>query len=138
MLDHSFARFAEFLSGIETDGVPLEERVDQFIDRAWQHFGGDHYRSTFEILLNDVPDDEAGADDEPIWQTEMFASWNRVWNEIFSDVSLPRRKVVALQTFAISMFSGMASLAMLDRAIEPVRSAELRILKDTLLREMSG
>jgi hypothetical protein len=68
----------------------------------------------------------------------MFTSWNRVWSEIFSDVVLPRRKTVALQTFAISMFSGMAALAMLDRAIEPVRSAELELLKQTLLREMSN
>jgi hypothetical protein len=32
----------------------------------------------------------------------------------------------------------MASLAMLDRAIEPVRNAELQLLKETLVREMSG
>jgi hypothetical protein len=68
----------------------------------------------------------------------MFASWNRVWSEIFSDVSLPRRKVVALQTFAISVFSGMAALVMLDRDIEPVRNAELQLLKETLVREMSA
>lgn len=141
VLEDSFERFAERLAEVPVAGASLASRVSGFVDAAWAHFGSPDYRSTFEILLNDIRDDaETDTDEEPepIWQTEMFASWNRVWSEIFSDVNLPRRKVVTLQTFAISMFSGMAALAMLDRAIEPVRNAELELLKETLLREMSA
>lgn len=139
VLEDSFERFAARLADVPREGASLEARVSDFVDRAWAHFGSPDYRSTFEILLNGTNGEEGdGGEALPIWQSEMFASWNRVWSEIFSDVELPRRKTVALQTFAISVFSGMASLAMLDRAIEPVRHAELRLLKETLLREMSG
>jgi AcrR family transcriptional regulator len=139
VLEDSFGRFAERLAEVPIEGASLEARVSGFVDSAWAHFGSSDYRSTFEILLNDTREEEGSVDDtEPIWQTEMFASWNRVWSEIFSDVSLPRRKVVALQTFAISVFSGMAALVMLDRDIEPVRNAELQLLKETLVREMSA
>jgi AcrR family transcriptional regulator len=141
VLEDSFERFAERLAHVPVEGASLASRVSGFVDASWAHFGSPDYRSTFEILLNDIRDGseaDVGEDAEPIWQTDMFASWNRVWSEIFSDVDLPRRKVVTLQTFAISMFSGMASLAMLDRAIEPVRNAELQLLKETLLREMTA
>jgi AcrR family transcriptional regulator len=138
VLEDSFERFAERLAHVPVEGVSLASRVSGFVDASWAHFGSPDYRSTFEILLNAEGDEAATEAGEPIWQSEMFTSWNRVWSEIFSDVVLPRRKTVALQTFAISMFSGMAALAMLDRAIEPVRSAELELLKQTLLREMSN
>jgi len=138
VLEDSFDRFAARLAEVPVAGASLEERISGFVDRAWEHFSSPDYRSTFEILLNASDEEVAEQDGEPIWQSEMFASWNRVWGEIFADVELPRRRTVALQTFAISMFSGMAALAMLDRAIEPVRSAELELLKQALLREMTA
>ena len=38
VVEDSFNRFAGRLEGIPIEGVPLEERVSQFIDRAWAHF----------------------------------------------------------------------------------------------------
>jgi len=135
VLEESFERFAERLAAVPTDGATLEERVSAFVDIAWAHFGSPDYRSTFEILLNYTRDNDQNG--VPIWQSEMFRAWNRVWSKIFANVSLPRRKVVALQAFSISLVSGMAALAMLRRAVEPVHGAELDLLKQTLLREMS-
>jgi hypothetical protein len=68
----------------------------------------------------------------------MIGAWNRVWSKIFADADLPRRKTVALQAFSISVVSGMAAFAMLRRTVEPVHGAELDLLKQTLVREMSG
>jgi AcrR family transcriptional regulator len=136
VLEESFDRFAERLAAVRTDGVSLVERVSAFVDIAWAHFGSPDYRSTFEILLNYTREEED--DGVPIWESEMFSAWNRVWSKIFADVSLPRRKTVALQAFSISVVSGMAALAMLRRAVEPVHGAELDLLKRTLVREMSG
>ena len=135
VLEESMSRFAARLAEVPTDGVSLAERVAEFVDIAWAHFGSPDYRSTFEILLNYTRDDAEGV---PIGQTEMVSAWNRVWSKIFADVSLPRRKTVALQAFSISAVSGMAALAMLRRAVEPVHGAELDLLKRTLVREMSG
>jgi AcrR family transcriptional regulator len=135
VLEESFERFAARLAEVPLAGAPLAERVCAFVDIAWAHFGGPDYRSTFEILLNYTRDGET--DGVPIWQSAMFSAWNRVWSQIFADVDLPRRKVVALQAFSISLVSGMAALAMLRRAVEPVHGAELDLLKRTLVREMS-
>jgi AcrR family transcriptional regulator len=137
VLEESFERFAELLALVRTDGVSLADRVSAFVDIAWAHFGSPDYRSTFEILLNYTREDEDD-DGVPVWESEMFSAWNRVWSKIFADVSLPRRKTVALQAFSISVVSGMAALAMLRRAVEPVHGAELDLLKRTLVREMSA
>jgi AcrR family transcriptional regulator len=136
VLEESFERFAARLAAVPIEGASLSERVSAFVDLAWAHFGSPDYRSTFEILLNGTREDDEP--EVPIWQRGMFTAWNRVWSQIFADVDLPRRTVVALQAFAISVFSGMAALAMLRRAVEPVHSAELDLLKRTLVREMSG
>jgi AcrR family transcriptional regulator len=136
VLEESFERFAARLAEVPTEGAALDERVSAFVDIAWAHFGSPDYRSTFEILLNYTRDTDD--DGVPIWESEMFSAWNRVWSKIFADVNLPRRKVVALQAFSISVVSGMAALAMLRRAVEPVHGAELDLLKRTLVREMSG
>lgn len=139
VLEDSFARFAARLADVPRGGAPLEERVKQFVRRAWEHFSSPAYHSTFEILLNYVPEEESDGDaDVPAWQGEMFRAWNRVWDEIFADVRLGRRRTVALQTFTISTLSGMASLAMLQRAVEPVQDDELALLEQTLLRAMRG
>ena len=135
VLEESFERFAERLAAVPTEGASLAERVSAFVDIAWEHFSSPDYRSTFEILLNYTRD--ADDDGVPIWESEMFSAWNRVWSKIFADVSLPRRKTVALQAFSISTVSGMAALAMLRRAVEPIHGAELDLLKRTLVREMT-
>ena len=135
VLEESFERFAVRLGEVPTEGASLAERVSAFVDIAWAHFASPDYRSTFEILLNYTQD--TGGDEVPIWESEMFSAWNHVWSKIFADVSLPRRKTVALQAFSISVVSGMAALAMLRRAAEPVHGAELDLLKRTLVREMS-
>jgi AcrR family transcriptional regulator len=136
VLEESFERLAVRLAEVPTEGAPLAERVSAFVDIAWAHFGSPDYRSTFEILLNCTRDGDG--EGVPIWQTEMISAWNRVWSKIFADVDLPRRKTVALQAFSISVVSGMAALAMLRRTVEPVHGAELDLLKQTLVREMSG
>ncbi len=134
VLEESFDRFAERLAAVPTEGASLAERVSAFVDIAWEHFGSPAYRSTFEILLNHTSETNG----VPVWQTEMLGAWNRVWSKIFADVELPRRRMVALQAFSISVVSGMAALAMLRRAVEPIQGAELDLLKKTLVREMSG
>ena len=135
VLEESFDRLAVRLAEVPTEGAPLAERVSAFVDIAWAHFGSPDYRSTFEILLNSNREAEAEA---PIWQSGMSNAWNDVWSKIFADIDLPRRKTLALQAVSISVVSGMAALAMLRRAVEPVHGAELDLLKRTLVREMSS
>jgi len=135
-LEDSFARFAERLADIETAERPLAERVDLFIDRAWEHFGSAHYRSTFEILLSYAGPD--GPEPDAIWQTEMFREWNRIWSRLFADAALPRGVSVPLQHYTISVLSGLAALQMLRGARGGWPAAELALLKATLGRELGA
>jgi AcrR family transcriptional regulator len=134
VLEDSFNRFADRLADIHADGVPLGKRVELFIDRAWEHFGSAHYRSTFEILLNHTGWE--GAESEPSWQDAMFQSWGRVWDGLFGDAGLSRRRAVELQRFTIASLTGIASLKMLGAADAPIGGPELGLLKETLVREM--
>jgi AcrR family transcriptional regulator len=136
VLADSFERFAARLSDVETAGLPLEKRVGLFLDRAWEHFGSAHFRSTFEILLSYAGAE--GPDREPLWQDEMFRAWNRIWSKFFADGALPRRRTVILQEYTIAALSGLASLQLLGGAKPRLRQPELDLLKQTLVRELGG
>ncbi len=135
VLEASFDRFAQRLADIPVDDTPLAERVGLFVDRAWEHFGSAHYRSTFEILLSYAAPE--GTAPEGLWQTEMFRAWNRIWQRLLGDAALPRRRTVTLQHYTISVLSGLASMKMLEGPTARIRQAELDLLKETLVRELS-
>ena len=134
VLEESFGRFAARLADIDAEATSLDERVSLFIDRAWDHFGSAHYRSTFEILLSYAG--HGAGEPEGLWQTTMFSEWNRIWDQLFADATLPRRDSVTLQYYTISVLSGLAATRMLrgDSGRRP--SAELELLKATLSREL--
>jgi len=137
VLADSFERFARCVADVADSSASLEERISLFVDRAWDHFGSPHYRSTFEILLNDVGS-EPGAESEPAWQTEMFRAWNGVWMQLFGDVGLARGRSAVIQHYTISVLSGLASMKAIEGPGARVRPAELALLKQTLLRELGG
>ena len=133
VLEDSFARFAERLRDVPLD-VTLEERVGLFVDRAWAHFSGRHYRSTFEILRNFLGREERHGGD---WREQMQRAWNDVWSRIFSDARLSRRRSLVLQHYTVATLSGLASTLMLEGPQAVLPKWELDLLKDTLVRELS-
>lgn len=133
VLEDSFERFAAKLAEVP-DSAPLEERVAQFVDRAWEHFSSPHYRSTFEILIH-------AADALPRssnWRARMEVAWSRIWREVFASEKLPRRRAIALQQFTVAALAGLASLRMLEGDSAQERDGELAVLRDALLRELSA
>ena len=85
VLEDSFNRFAERLADIASEGVPLAERVELFVDRAWEHFASAHFRSTFEILQH-----YGASSREHGWQDQMLAGVER-----HVDPALRRRAALA-------------------------------------------
>ncbi len=136
VLEDSFSRFAERLEDIPVESTSLEERVSLFVERAWEHFRSRHYRSTFEILLGYLGGHDIDADTS--WREHMFTMWDEVWAKLFADASVKRPRRLLLEHYTVSVLSGLASTAMLQASETELPEAELRFLKDTLLRELSG
>jgi AcrR family transcriptional regulator len=135
VLADSFERFAERLEGVAVDGTSLTARASLFVDLAWEHFRGRHYRATFEILLNYLG--RAEHRDAGDWRLEMSRAWDRVWSRIFADARLPRKRSLLLQHFTVSALSGLASTMMLQGPEPALPKWELEVLKATLVRELS-
>jgi AcrR family transcriptional regulator len=132
VLEDSFARFEERLADVPAD-APLEARVAGFVARAWEHFASPHYRSTFEILLSQAG--RAGRGGATSWQAGMFRAWDRLWQRLFGDAGLSRRRSAELQRFTIAVLSGAAWLERLG-APDARDGAELALLDRTLVREL--
>jgi len=136
VLEDSFGRFSARFDGVPVAGVPLAERVDGFVDRAWEHFRSPHYRSTFEILLNHLPDRETPG--EISLHLRMLEAVDRLWTHIFSEVPLPRRRRLHLQRYTLAALSGLAADLILQGA-DPIQpDEELALLKESLLGALRG
>jgi len=135
VLEDTFARFAARFEDISIAVTPIAERTSLFIERAWQHFGSRHYRSTLEILLAHATDPaEAGDADDPSWQQQMFRAWDGVFSRLFSDTPLPRRRRLLLAHYTLSVLSGLALTQMLQpESAARIPPEELDFLKQSLL-----
>ncbi len=132
VLDDSFRRLAERLEGIPIEGTTLEKRASLFIDRAWEHFGGAHYRSTYEILVHYL-----GHDDSRDWRDRMSRDWDRIWRRLFADARLPSRRHFVLQHYTVAVLSGLASTLMREGADAALRPAVLELLKENLAEQLA-
>ncbi|NNL67123.1 MAG: TetR/AcrR family transcriptional regulator [Myxococcales bacterium] len=126
VVEDSFNHFAERLSGVEVEGLPLDARVARFVDGAWEHFGSARYRSTLEILLN-TPARE-GSD----WQAHMLDAWNRIWRRFFPPGGRSPREIRSLQLYTIAVLSGLATANMIGGPQPRLFTGPLALLKQTL------
>jgi AcrR family transcriptional regulator len=136
VLEESFNEFAEKMQDLPIGSTTLAERAGLFVDRAWAHFKGRHYRSTFEIMLNYLGRAQAG--DGPDWRHQMLHALDTVWSRIFADSPLPRRRRLTLQHFTISALSGLASTLILAGPNAVLPKTELDLLKTLLASELAG
>ena len=131
VLEASFQRFAETLGQPSSPDSPLAERVSEFVAKAWQHFGGPHYRTTFEILLNLPPEMESS------WAPGMLGTWQEIWREYFPESPLSERDTADLMRYAVSVLSGLATTHILEGSRSRAAGRALSRLEDTLIRELS-
>jgi AcrR family transcriptional regulator len=130
VLEESFDHFARCLAEVPAADVRLEERVELFVDRSWEHFSSSVYRSTFQILLN-LP-----ADLESSWQKSILGDWTRVWSGYFDANGSRGNRNFDLMQYTIAVLSGLAAIQMLESKRSRRRPARLNFLKDTLRREL--
>jgi AcrR family transcriptional regulator len=135
VLEDSFDRFAERIEGLVEAEVSLPKRVKLFVEGAWEHFRSRHYRAANEILVGYLGRLEPRA--ERSWQERMARAWDSIWTKVFADVAIPRRKMLLLQRYTVSVLSGLASMATLARTTS-APAQELVLLEETLVRELGG
>ncbi len=130
VLEDSFHRLAATLGSPPEPDAPLESRVSEFIDRAWQHFDGPHYRTTFEILLNLPPEMESS------WAPGVLGTWHEIWQQYFPESPLDERETVDLMRYAVSVLSGLATTNILEGGGGRSADRSLARLKRSLLHEL--
>lgn len=130
VLEDSFNQLAERLAQVDRT-LALEDRAAAFVDLAWEHFGSDHYRSTFEILSH-----YAKANPEFELPTTIGGALAQIWSSVFGDAALSRKRSAALQRFTVSALAGLSSVSAFGAAQADDLGEELAILKDTLVREL--
>ncbi|MDP6978963.1 MAG: TetR/AcrR family transcriptional regulator [Myxococcota bacterium] len=134
VLVDSFNLLVDELEGLPREGAPLRERVDAFVEAAWAHLGGPHYRCTFEILLN-MPAPDWGSAGDPL-RAETLRIWNGIWTRFFPESDLDERTRTTLQYYAISTLTGLAAMEKFESPTAEQRKSQLGFLKDTLTREL--
>ena len=131
-LEASFHQFAATLGEPPPAGSPLDERVSEFVDRAWQHYASEHYRTTFEILLNLPPEMDAS------WARGVLGTWQDLWARFFPESPLSRRETTELMQYAVSVLSGLATTIILEGGTPRGARLGLALLKRSLVEELSG
>ena len=129
-LEESFQVFAEKL-GVPPDGaMALEDRVELFVARSWEHFRSAHYRSTFEILIN-LP-----TKIEMPWQRGVLDEWQRIWSRFFPESKPRERQQIDLMLYAISVLTGLSATRMLEGRPARTPCRELAFLERTLIESL--
>jgi AcrR family transcriptional regulator len=134
VLEDTFARFASRFDDLPAAQLSLPERAALFVERAWEHFGSAHYRTTFEILLHSLPDHTPAA--PPSLQRQMLEALDRLWTRLFADAPLARPQRLALELYTISALSGLAINLILQGRNASVPRGALALLTETLVREL--
>ncbi len=134
VLDDSFERFAACLEGVPGPEAGLDQRIDVLVEGSWSHFASDHYRSTFQILLQYEGGDE---DDRPDFQTVMGDEIDRIWNRVFADRVVTRARRRQLQRYTASVLSGLATTGLPRGGDRRRPGPELELLKNTLREELA-
>jgi AcrR family transcriptional regulator len=135
VLEEGFDRFARRFDDLGPETAALPERVERFVDRAWEHFASPVYRANFEILLVTVRDEPSELTDRI--PARMLAAVDRLWRRVFPESPLDRDRRHALERYVIAVLSGLASSVVLQGPYPQVQpDAEIRLLKAALAREL--
>ena len=128
-IDDTFSQLVQVLGAPDERSKDLDERVSQFVDRAWQHFSSSHYRTAFDIFL-DLPPELEALDAE--MTARQVATWTEIWKRYFFDSQLTRRQTADLMQYSVVVLSGLATTQVFGRRDERTTNAMLDCLKQTL------
>lgn len=79
VLERSHEKFNEALGGEEFTRGTLERRVERFVNAAWEHYRGDEYMATLEILLASRGEGSTGGIN--LNHRSHLALWRRIFHD---------------------------------------------------------
>jgi AcrR family transcriptional regulator len=108
VLGESAARFAACFADAPRTSGSVSARVDEFVDRAWQHYGGAFFRAAHEIVL--AAPRPARGDRGPVAPAVAASARDaeRVWRACFGDLALTGAAHRDLRRFAFAALTGLA------------------------------
>ena len=137
VLEESAHRFAACFADASAPPHELDARVEDFVDRAWRHYGSAFFRAAHEIMLSGRRSRAGDAVAPAMVASARVAE--RVWRERFGDLSLTRTAQRDLRRFAFASLTGLAlqarferDLRRLDRPLEHLKSGLTAAIAATL------
>jgi hypothetical protein len=67
----------------------------------------------------------------------MANAWHSLWRGLFENAPISPHQMLALERYTLAVLSGLATARMMQGPIPTDPSTELRILRDTLVRELT-
>ncbi len=124
------------LDSLSFTGRSIEERVDLFVERAWEMWHRPTFQVFLEILLVARHDSRIGAAVAP-YRGGLRQSMDGIWAVLFEDLDISEESIITTEQVVMSTLSG---LALIPIFIAEPRSPDnaLAVLKDVLVRTRKG
>ncbi|HCS26952.1 MAG TPA: hypothetical protein DIW43_05835 [Spongiibacteraceae bacterium] len=134
ILDQSHQRFTELMSAEGFAGGSLKKRVDDFVDRMWQHYQSDLYVATLEILLAMRKNPVQSSDTQLQQQSSSHAHTMQEW---FSDSSLSDDELLEALIYTHTFLTGLMIEQVFEGEIQN-EEAHLNRIKRSMLLMLRG
>lgn len=134
ILDQSHQRFTELMSADGLASTSLKKRVDEFVDRMWQHYQSDLYVATLEILLAMRKHPVQSSESQIQQQSNSHAHTMQEW---FADSSLSDEALLESLIYTHTFLTGL----MIEQVFEgQIRNEEAHLerIKRSMLLMLRG
>lgn len=130
ILDQSHQRFTELMTVDDSISGALNKRVDQFVERMWQHYQSDLYVAALEILLALRKHPPRTSDDQLKQQSSSHAHTMREW---FGDSSLSEAELLETLIYTHTFLTGLMIEQVFEGQIKNEAQHLARIKRSMLL-----
>ena len=134
ILDQSHQRFTELMDSDASTAGSLKNRVDQFVERMWQHYQSDLYVATLEILLASRKNPLTAAESKIQQQSSNHADTMQAW---FGDCSLNDEDLLEALIYTHTFLTGLMIEQVFEGEIAN-EQAHLDRIKRSMLMMLRG
>lgn len=130
ILDQSHQRFTALMNAEGLASGSLKKRVDEFVDRMWQHYQSDLYLATLEILLAMRKHPVPTSDSQLQQQSRSHAHTMQEW---FADSSLGDEALLEALIYTHTFLTGLMIEQVFEGQIRNEKAHLTRIKRSMLV-----